>query len=256
MKILAIGDVYSAVGRNMLKKYLPKVIKEKSIDFVIVNGENISHGKGIMKQHYDFLMKNNIDVITSGNHVFKNKEVFTYIDEVDNLLRPENMGPYVPGIGTNVFLKNNKKIRVTNLIGRSFMEPSENPYKALDDIIANDDSDIHIVDFHAEATAEKLALATYFDGKITALVGTHTHVQTADDQILPKGTGFLTDLGMTGCYESIIGAEIDAIIKKERTGLPTRFEPASGKGQICGLIIEIDDKTNKTIGLERLYIKE
>ncbi|KAJ3616004.1 hypothetical protein Zmor_012132 [Zophobas morio] len=209
-----------------------------------------------MKQHYDFLMKQNVDVITSGNHVFKNKEIYTYIDEVDNLLRPENMGPYVPGIGTNIFKKNGKKIRVTNLIGRSFMDPSENPYKAMEDILENDNSDIHIVDFHAEATAEKLALATFFDGKITALVGTHTHVQTADERILPKGTGFLTDLGMTGCYESIIGAETDAIIRKERTGLPTRFEPASGKGQICGLMIEIDDSSNKVKALERLYVKE
>lgn len=256
MKILTIGDIYSLVGRNTMKKYLPNVVKDKGIDFIIANGENISHGKGIMRQHYDFLMDCGVDVITSGNHVFKNKEVYTYIDEVDNLLRPENMGPYVPGIGTNVFTKNNKKIRVTNLIGRSFMEPSDNPYKALSDILENDHSDIHIVDFHAEATAEKLALATYFDGQITALVGTHTHVQTADEQILPKGTGFLTDLGMTGCYESIIGAEIEAIIRKERTGLPTRFEPATGKGQLCGLIIEIDEKTNKTVSLERLYIKD
>jgi metallophosphoesterase (TIGR00282 family) len=255
MKILMIGDVYSSVGREMLQKYLPNIVKEHHIDFVIANVENISHGKGVQHKHYEFMQELGVDVMTSGNHVFKNKGVFEYIDDVPNLLRPVNMGPYVPGVGTNVYTKNGKTIRVTNLIGRVFMDPADNPYQALEEIVAQNTAEIHVVDFHAEASAEKAAIAAYFDGQINALVGTHTHVQTADETILPKGTAFLTDLGMTGCYESIIGAEIGAVIKKERTGLPSRFEPAEGKGQLCGAVIEIGTN-NQTIGIERIFLKE
>lgn len=254
MNFLMIGDIYSAVGRKMLNDYLPKLMKEKQLDFVIANGENISHGKGIMKKHYMFLKNLGVNVITSGNHIFKNKEVFDYIDNVDDLLRPANMYKGLPGKGTFTFSIKNKQIRVTNLIGKSFMDPCNNPYEVMDEILKNDDSDINIVDFHAEATAEKLAFATNYDGKITFFAGTHTHVQTADNKILPKGTGYITDLGMTGCYESIIGAKIESVLIKEKTGLITKFEPAEGKGQFCGVVVNLHGNKVKTI--ERIYIYE
>ncbi|AUB31924.1 TIGR00282 family metallophosphoesterase [Spiroplasma floricola] len=254
MNFLIIGDVYSKSGRDILEKHLKSIVKKNSIDFIVVNGENISHGKGINKNHYDFLKKLGVDVITTGNHVFKVKETLEYINEVNDLLRPANMNSYNLGIGTNQYNWKNKKIRITNLMGKSFMEHVNNPYEIMDKIIENDDSDIHIVDFHAETSAEKIAFAWNYDGIITALVGTHTHVQTADERILPKGTAFITDLGMTGPINSIIGANPEEVIHKEKTGLPVKFKPSENQGLLCGVILSINDK-NKAISIERLQIK-
>ncbi|WP_338984703.1 TIGR00282 family metallophosphoesterase [Spiroplasma endosymbiont of Diplazon laetatorius] len=253
MNFLIIGDVYSKSGRDVLEKHIKSIIEENKIDFTIVNGENISHGKGINKNHYDFLKQLGVNVITTGNHVFKVKETFDFIEKVDDLLRPANMNSYNIGIGTNVYDFQGKKVRVTNLMGKSFMEHVNNPYEVMDNIIKEDNSDIHIVDFHAEASAEKLAFAWNYDGKISALVGTHTHVQTADERILPKGTAFITDLGMTGPINSIIGANPDEVIFKEKTGLPTKFIPSENEGMLCGVIISIDEK-NLVKSIKRLQI--
>ncbi|QHX36899.1 TIGR00282 family metallophosphoesterase [Spiroplasma sp. BIUS-1] len=244
MNFLIIGDIYSKSGRDVIEKNLDKVVKENNIDFIIANGENISHGKGINKNHYDFLKNKGVNVITSGNHIFKVKETFEFIEQVDDLLRPANMNSYNIGLGTNVYNFKDKKIRVTNLMGKSFMEHVNNPYEVMDKIMENDNSDIHIVDFHAEASAEKLAFAWNYDGKITALVGTHTHVQTADERILPKGTAFITDLGMTGPINSIIGANPDEVIFKEKTGLPTKFKPSENPGILCAVVVCLDNENN------------
>src|SRR5688572_8821366 len=207
MKILAIGDIFGKIGRKIIKCYLGRIKQEYQIDLVIANVENATHGKGISFKHYQELKNYGIDIMTSGNHIFHLEETQKEIDKFSDLIRPLNSNPFHPGKGTILKEWGNKKIRITNLIGITFMPPAENPYSALEKILENDKSDIHLVDFHAEATAEKAVFAHYFAGKITALWGTHTHVQTADERILPPSTAFITDLGMTGPSEGIIGAE-------------------------------------------------
>ncbi|WP_374695896.1 TIGR00282 family metallophosphoesterase [Spiroplasma endosymbiont of Polydrusus formosus] len=257
MNILIIGDIYAQAGRTAVKKYLPKIIKKYNINLIIANGENTTHGKSIAKHHYNELKEAGINIITSGNHIFRNPEVLKYIEEVSDLLKPANMNSFTPGQGTVVINVNNKKVRITNLMGRSFMDPVDNPYTIFEKIIANDDSDYHFVDFHAEASAEKLAFAWNYDGIITGFFGTHTHVQTADNRILPKGTGYITDVGMCGSYDSIIGSKPDEIIIKEKTGLPARFEPATENDRLIfsAALLQVDDKTNKAIKIDRILIR-
>lgn len=252
MKILMIGDVYSKAGRQVLTENLGKIVQQNHIEFIVVNGENISNGKGINKNHYDFLMQLGVDVITSGNHVFRLKETQEFIKNTPNLLRPANMYTQLPGLGSIVVSKKGKTIRVTNLMGRSFMDHVNNPYEVMDQILAENQAMIHLVDFHAEASAEKMAFAWNYDGQITALVGTHTHVQTADEQIFPKGTGYITDLGMTGPRHSIIGANPEEVIFKEKTGLPTKFTPSENPGVINGVILEVEGL--KTMSIKRISV--
>ncbi len=267
MKFLIIGDIYSQDGRRMVQEWIPKIknylqAQNENLDFIIANGENVTHGKSISLPHYQELKKLGIDVITSGNHIFApTTNAINYIKNHKDLLRPLNYSPYHPGNGTIlVTTKTKKKIRVTNLIGRTFMDKSDNPYFALENLLKleasskKERSDIHIIDFHAEATAEKLALAWYFDGKITALVGTHTHVQTADNRLLPKKTAYISDIGMSGVYNSIIGANPEEVIYRERTLLPAKFQPATGDGQFCAVLLTTDDKTNLAVKLERIFI--
>ncbi|ATZ18617.1 metallophosphoesterase [Williamsoniiplasma somnilux] len=256
MNILMLGDIYAKPGRDAIAKNLKQIIKENHIDFVIANGENISHGKGIKYEHYKFLKDMSIDVVTSGNHIFKQSTTLEFIDDVNDLLKPANMSSYTPGPGFVIVEKNNKKICVLNLLGQTFMEPCNNPYEIMDAFLEFAlDYDILMVDFHAEASAEKIAFALYYDGIITGFAGTHTHVQTADERILPKGTGFITDLGMTGVINSVIGANPKEVIFKERTQLPARFKPAEGATQLCGSIFEINELTNKVSMIKRIFLK-
>lgn len=254
MNILVIGDIYGQVGRSILEEYLASLRKDYQIDFVIVNGENISHGKSMIKEHYHFLKRINVDVITGGNHTFDKPDMLDLIVDNDDILRPLNSNPYHSGKGSSIFTVKDKKIRVTNLIGSVFMGSSQNAYFEMDTLLKEDDSDIHLVDYHAEASAEKIALAWNYDGKITALWGTHTHVQTNDARILPKGTGFITDIGMTGAYYSIIGANPTEVIYRQKNNLPIKFKPAIGEGQINGIVLFIDDITNKVIKIENINI--
>ncbi|AGJ90901.1 TIGR00282 family metallophosphoesterase [Mycoplasma putrefaciens] len=255
MKVLMIGDVYASPGRAVVEQYLEQIKKEYDIDFIVVNGENTTHGKSLIKKHYQFYKDLGVDVITSGNHIFKNKEVLEYIDSTSDLLKPLNMSSYTPGKGYTIVEKNDKKIAVVNLMGQSFMDQCNNPYQAMDQFLAsNDDYDILLVDFHAEATAEKMAFAWNYDGIITAFVGTHTHVQTADQKILPKGSAYITDVGMTGAINSIIGVEPSDVIFKQKTNLPSSFHPATGQAMLNAVIIEIDDQTNKAVSIDRLSL--
>ncbi|AGM24689.1 TIGR00282 family metallophosphoesterase [Spiroplasma chrysopicola] len=256
MKVLMIGDIFARAGRIVVSKVLPQLIQEYQIDLVVANAENVTHGKSILRQHYDELKDIGVSIFTSGNHIFKNSEVSKYIDEVGDLLKPANMSLYTPGPGTTVVSVKNKTVRITNLMGRSFMDHVDNPYPIFEEIIANDNSDIHLVDFHAEASAEKLAFAWSFDGKITALVGTHTHVQTTDNRILPKGTAYITDLGMCGSFNSIIGAKPEEVITKEKTGLPARFTPSEDLSDLIfsGVVISINEDNNKAEKIERILI--
>lgn len=249
MNILFIGDVVGKPGRNICKFCLERYIDEYHIDFVIANLENASHGKGLIREHFLEMLESGVDVATLGNHFLAKKEINSFIDDYDNLLRPANYHHSLPGHGSDVYDVGPYKIRVTNLIGRVYMNTQvDNPFDVLQDIVSIDHSDYHIVDFHAEATGEKMALAWAFDGKITALIGTHTHVQTNDLRKLSKGTVYISDIGMCGPYNGILGSSRDEVIAKTWTGKPTIFNVQQDDQFIFnGLIISIDDDTKKVI---------
>lgn len=227
---------------------------------MIVNIENATNGAGISFKNYKELKELGIDVMTSGNHIFDKQETLDFIKKEKEILRPFNSNPYYPGKGTVVIEKKNKKIRITNLIGTDFINtPGSNPYFALEIILKKDKknkSDIHFVDFHAESTGEKQALAKYFDGKITGFWGTHTHVQTADEYITEKGTAYITDIGMTGPSEGVIGVKPEVIWKRKKEGLWQKITPCPGKGQLNGIIIETNDDDDKPMSINRIFIRE
>ena len=254
MKILAIGDLIGNAGIQELSKRLPKIRKDKNIDFVIVNGENSAEGMGMTEKNFKDILAQNIDVITMGNHTWGKKDIFKFIDH-PKLIRPANYPEGVVGKGYNIYNFRNKKIAVINLIGRVDMNVlSENPFIIAKKIIEKIENqvDIIVVDFHAEATAEKIAMGNYLDGKATIVYGTHSHVQTADEQILPKETGYISDIGMTGPKNSVIGMDIKASIKRFETTLPERYRIATGECKLNGVIFDIDDETNKVKNIERV----
>ncbi|MCL2860318.1 MAG: TIGR00282 family metallophosphoesterase [Oscillospiraceae bacterium] len=254
MKILVIGDIIGKSGLERVKQDLPKLIETEKIDFVIANGENVAEGMGITEKDYKELLTMNVDVVTMGNHTWAKKDIFNIINE-SRLIRPANYPANVPGHGYGVYGCNNKKIAIINLIGRVEMNVlSENPFLMADDIISKlkAEANIIIIDFHAEATAEKKAMGYYLDGKITIMFGTHTHVQTADEQILPNGTAYITDIGMTGAKNSIIGMDIEASTKRFVTSLPERYKVASGDTIFNGVIFEINDETNQIERINRI----
>lgn len=257
MNILIIGDIVGINGVNKVKEILPKIKKEKNIDFVIVNAENSAEGMGITAKIYKDLMQSGINVITMGNHTWGKKDIFNIIDN-KNLLRPANYPKDVVGNGYGIYTCNDKKIGVINLIGRVDMNVlSENPFIEIENILNNikDKTDIIIVDFHAEATAEKIAMSYYLDGKVTCLYGTHTHVATADEQILEKGTAYITDIGMTGPKKSVIGMEVEASIKRFLTTLPERYKVSQDKKIICnGCILELNDENCRVEKFYRIKI--
>ncbi len=254
MRILAVGDIIGNAGVKELQKELKKIKQEKQPDFIIVNGENSAEGMGITEKNFKDIVEAGADVVTMGNHTWGKKDIFKFIDD-PKIIRPANYPEGVVGKGYNIYQKDNKKIAVINLIGRvDIAVLSENPFLKAKSIVGqiSDKVDIIIVDFHAEATAEKIAMGYYLDGKITALFGTHTHVQTADEKILPNGTGYITDIGMTGPKNSVIGMNINASIKRFETTLPERYKIAEGECMFNGVIFDIDDKTNKVIKIERI----
>ena len=244
MKILAIGDIVGENGVKKLKEVLPKLRQSEKIDFCIVNAENSAGGMGITKSIFQDMIDLNIDVITMGNHTWGKKDIFTFIDH-PKLIRPANYSKGVVGKGFGIYECKNKKIAVINLIGRTDMNVlSENPFLVIQDIIdkIKDITDIIIVDFHAEATAEKIAMGYFLDGKVNILFGTHTHVQTADERILTNGTAYITDIGMTGPKDSVIGMDIEASIKRFVTSLPERYKLAEGDCIFNGCIFDINDE--------------
>ena len=231
-----------------------KIVKDENVDFIICNGENVAEGMGITEKNFNDILQQNIDVITMGNHTWGKKDIFKFIDH-PKLIRPANYPEDVVGKGYNIFECKGKKIAVINLIGRVDINVlSENPFldvkKILEEIKSK--TDIIIIDFHAEATAEKIAMGHFLDGKVTAIFGTHTHVQTADERILPKGTGYITDIGMTGPINSVIGMNILASIKRFETTLPERYKIADGDCMLNGVLFDIDDKNNKVKKIKRI----
>ena len=257
LKILAVGDLVGTAGIKELKKQLKKIKEKEKIDFVIVNAENSAEGMGITEKNFNELLEENIDTITMGNHTWGKKDIFKFIDN-PKLIRPANYPKDVVGKGYGIYNCNNKKIAVINLIGRVDMNVlSENPFLKAKEIVEKIQKqvDIILIDFHAEATAEKIAMGYYLDGKITALYGTHTHVQTADEKLLPQGTAYITDIGMTGPKYSVIGMDIQASIKRFETTLPEKYKIATGECIFNGVIFDIDDNTNKAKEIKRINIK-
>lgn len=257
MKVLAIGDLIGSSGIKKLKNELPKIIENEKIDFVIVNGENSAEGMGITKRNFEDILEEKVDAITMGNHTWGKKDIFKFIDH-PKLLRPANYPKGVVGKGYNIYSCKNKKIAVINLIGRVDINVlSENPFIIAKEIInkIKNQVDMIFVDFHAEATAEKIAMGNFLDGNVTAVYGTHTHVQTADEKILPKGTAYITDIGMTGPKNSVIGMDIQASIKRFETTLPERYKIATGECFLNGIIFEIDDNTNKVNKIKRINVE-
>lgn len=257
MKILTVGDIVGKVGIQMLKNNLPKIMKEYDIDFVIVNGENAADGMGLTEKLYKEILLAGANVVTMGNHTWAKKEIFNFIDD-EKIIRPANYPANNPGKGYRIYKCKNKKVAVINLIGRVTMSVlSENPFLVAKQLIQEikNQVDIIFIDFHAEATAEKIALAYYLDGEATAVFGTHTHVQTADEQILKNGTAYITDIGMTGPKYSVIGMDAKASIKRFETSLPEKYKIAEGDGILNACVFDIDDNTNKVKEIERIFIK-
>ena len=247
MRILLIGDIFGNCGRKTVEQILPQLKQEYGINFIIANGENIAHGNGITEKYYQFLLEQHVDVVTMGNHTYGNHDLFNFIENAKRLVRPYNYPTGAPGVGYVTVKYNNTTITVFQMIGRTFSnEALDCPFQKTEELLQKVKSDIYICDFHAEATSEKIAYGLHFDGRINIIVGTHTHVQTNDARILPKGTMYMTDLGMTGALEGVIGVEPSLIIKKFITGMPTRHVPMeSGKKQFCGLIVDINETNQK-----------
>ena len=259
MKVLFIGDVVGNVGRQMIEDYLYRIRKDYQIDFVIANVENATHGKGLNRKHYDFFTFEGVDCMTMGNHTFDKKELFDFIDEADKLVRPGNFPASNPGKGLTFIKFNSLEVAVISVQGRTFMPMINCPFLAIDELIkeAQKRTNIIFVDFHAEATSEKVALGYYVDGRVSACVGTHTHVPTADERILTKGTAYITDVGMTGPLDGVIGVERENVINKFIEGLPIRFNAVEqGSAQLNAVLIEVNDKTGKASSIKRINLKK
>jgi metallophosphoesterase (TIGR00282 family) len=255
LRVLLIGDVVGRPGRHAVKEGVPALREEHGIDFVVANGENSAGGAGITPKTFAELVAAGVDVVTSGNHVYRQREVLDLLDSgEDRILRPANYAGRAAGRGETIRPDAaGRRVGVVNLQGRVFMAPTEDPFATADEIVGRlaRECDVLLVDFHGEATSEKKAMGFFLDGRVAAVVGTHTHVPTADATVLPKGTAYVTDLGMTGPHESCLGVQTEIALRRFLTGMPVRFEVASGDVRLQGLIVEIDDAT----GLARSVLR-
>jgi len=258
MKILFIGDIVGEPGRRAIKELIPDIKRRNDIEFVIANGENVAGGSGITPPLADELCGYGVDVITSGDHIWKRKEILDYIESSSRLLRPANYPSNTPGFGSTVVKsESGTDIGVVNLIGRVFMQAVECPFRVAKEEVEKlkNKTRVIIVDIHAEATSEKIAMGWYLDGLVSAIIGTHTHVQTADEKILPAGTAFISDAGMTGPFDSVIGRKKEQILARFITQMPARFEMAEGDIQLHGVILDIDEKTGRANSIKRIQEK-
>jgi metallophosphoesterase (TIGR00282 family) len=257
MKALLIGDVVGSPGRKVLAAHLPPLIREHGVDYTVVNVENIAGGFGVTGPTCQVPLDAGAQVLTSGNHIWDKREVLELFPSEPRLLRPANFAPGVPGEGVHVgSTAGGTRVAVVNLQGRVFMPPGDCPFRAADGILEElrDRADVILVDFHAEATSEKVAMGWYLDGRVAAVVGTHTHVPTADERVLPGGTAYITDLGMTGPYDSVIGVDRKVIVSRFLDGLPARFETAKHDPRMCGVLVDIDESTGKARSISRFMI--
>jgi metallophosphoesterase (TIGR00282 family) len=257
VRILFIGDIVGRPGRELVKRGLPAIVEHHAIDFVVANAENAAAGFGVTREIGDHLLEWGVDVMTSGNHIWDKREALDYIGTEPRLLRPANYPAGVPGNGSYLArTRRGETIGVINIMGRVFMLSIDDPFA----VVAREIEAMRqrtrtiLVDFHAEATSEKIAMGWHLDGRVSAVVGTHTHVQTADDRILPKGTAYLTDVGMTGPHDSIIGVEIEAALSRFLTALPAKFETATANPRLHAVIVETDSQTGRATDIERLSL--
>ena len=262
MRILFIGDIFGRPGRNIVKDRLPGIVRGRDVDLIIANGENSAAGFGITPALAEELFELNIDVITTGNHVWDKREIVDYFQMVEGnghgparrVLRPANYPADMPGAGLYEGFKGKVPYAVMNLQGRVFMASNDDPFRVADQLLQKIKAKIILVDMHAEATSEKAAIGWHLDGRVSAVVGTHTHVQTADERILPRGTAFITDLGMTGSYAGCIGMEKEAVIARFRNPAAPRAEHSKGDVRICAALIDVDDETGRAREVTRLSL--
>lgn len=258
MRILFIGDIVGKIGRNAISTYLPKLKQEYRPTVSIVNAENAAHGKGLTEKIYKQLLREGVDFMTMGNHTYGQREIYEFIDEAKRMVRPANFPSEASGVGMRIIQINDIKLAIINLQGRAFMQDIDDPFKKADELVkeAQKVTPYIFVDFHAETTSEKNAMGWYLDGRVSAVVGTHTHIQTSDNRILPSGTGYITDVGMTGFYDGILGINRDEVIERFITSLPQRHVvPDNGRSVLSGVIIDID-KNGKTTNIERILIND
>ena len=259
MRILFIGDIVGRPGRTIVINNLDLIREEKNIDYIIANAENASGGVGLSPSNAYTLLDSGIDLITGGNHIFQHKEYEALFESYPQIIRPANYPPSVPGKGHYVIQhRGSDPVGVINLIGRTFMDPLDCPFRTVDSLLdeISDEAKIIVVDFHAEATSEKVTMGWYLNGRVSMVLGTHTHVQTADEKILEKGTAYITDVGMTGPSDAVIGVNRDAILKRFLTGLPVRFTVAKGPCMLNSVIVDVDQKNGKAISIERFNLEE
>jgi hypothetical protein len=254
LNVLCIGDIFGEPGRKALAHFLPRLRAELEVDLVVANVENAAAGFGVTPALARGFLGSGIDVMTSGNHIWDRKEIIEYIVKENLLLRPANYPAGTPGVGSVVVKAGAHRVGVLNLQGRVFMSPIDGPFATADAELARlqAETSIIVVDMHGEATSEKQAMGWYLDGRVSAVVGTHSHVQTADERLLPGGTAFLTDLGITGPFDSVIGVDKELAIQRFRTGMPNRFEPATGRVRVQGAVVRIDPETGHAVGIERV----
>lgn len=258
MRILFIGDIVGKVGRNAIAEYLPKIKQSYRPTVSIVNAENAAHGKGLTEKLYKQLLRDGVDFMTMGNHTYGQREIYDFIDDANRMVRPANFPSEAPGVGMRFIQINDIKLAIINLQGRSFMQDIDDPFKKADQLIeeAKKETNFIFVDFHAETTSEKNTMGWYLDGRVSAVVGTHTHIQTSDERVLPNGTGYITDVGMTGYYDGILGINRDEVIERFITSLPQRHVvPDDGRSVLSGVIIDLD-KDGKTKQIERILIND
>ncbi len=257
LRILHIADIMGEPGRRAVAGLLPRMAEERNISFVIGNGENAAGGFGLTEKVADELFQSGIDVLTGGNHMWDRREILDFIDEEERILRPANYPRGVPGRGSGVFkAKGGHLIGVVNLLGRVFIKEVDCPFRKADSEIdlLREQTPTTIVDLHAEATSEKMAMGWHLDGRATAVLGTHTHIQTADERILPMGTAYLSDVGMTGSFDSVIGIEKELALKRFLTQLPTRFSPAKGDIRLNGVLVDVDVDSGRALAIERIQL--
>ena len=256
MRVLMIGDVVARPGRVAVLERIQDLREQHRIDLAVMNAENVAGGFSITPPLADELFAAGIDVMTSGNHIFDRREVLPYVEKQRRLLRPANYPPGTPGAGVWLGAARGVRVAVINLIGRVFMGPADDPFRAADDLLASIPADVRVrlVDMHAEATSEKAAMGWFLDGRVSAVVGTHTHVQTADERILPKGTAYLTDVGMTGSYAGVIGMDAADVIARFTSVTGRRAEHASGDVRVCAAVIDVDEESGRARGISRLSL--
>ena len=262
MRILFIGDIFGRPGRTIVRDKLNDLVREHRIDLVLANGENAAAGFGITPALAEDLLDLGIDVLTTGNHIWDKREIIDFFASADGdphsparrVLRPANYAKDLPGTGLYQGRKNDVPYAVLNLQGRVFMASNDDPFRIADELLSKLDEKIIFVDLHAEATSEKIALGWYLDGRVTALIGTHTHVPTADERVLPRGTAYITDVGMTGPYEGVIGVKKELVIGRFLNNMPVRFEPATGDTRLCAVVVDGDDATGRARSIERVML--